>query len=534
MGLTLLFIEDEHRKKTRYEHEVTDAKRRAHAARVSWQGRRKSRKDGISTKTSLAKTRTDRAKSLSPTVFAGNSDPFSTWGIEITPQVNLMLTFLRDAVIPATFSTPFFRFCSRNPADTIDLTRERQSSIISHENARREWLSIVACLQDEGRALAALAVHVDKLPAAKKLCLAGSNSDFHTSLALRTRSMHLLHEKIKNDEAGDFTYSEAAIRHVLLLFRAEITASNRDAATLHGLMLRHLLEKASEQGNLPISLVMVCIAADADHAVKFISSTILDFDDWCVRTLSPVWHYKQTIFPPVPQEVHQGLSRTVDVEPLRSAMVEMRLQLYIGTKHASLFGDPSQSALILPLFITRSYVDKGRLINLCIRLINDTHSVDGALSRGRRYTQAALTLNSIFMLRSWGMAAELNGKDLKDVSPILMSHVRTYAKRMFACCTPMELAHYRDAHLWVLYGGAVWEHRQLFAKAKLGDDKAPTLAISYKQPQNWFSLRLAQFCKNHGVCTVEQLLEIESRFIQTDLLKPRPHTWFEHVIASIS
>lgn len=542
--MTLLFVLNQRFPKSRHERELLDAQCKSHAARIGHARRKRTpRKKGRKTlagKTTKPLVSTSSSDELTnvppPLILAGNSDPFSALALKVTPQVNFMLTFLRDVILPAVYNTPFFRSCSPDPSDIIDLVSSKKSNIISFHNARRDWLNQVSWLQDEGLALAALAVVSDLIPKIMTHASSWTKPSFYRSLHMRARSTQLLREKIDNDESHDFANSDQAMLHAFLLLRAEHSARNYEAVNIHGVTLRRMVERAVSEDRTKISFLVQCLVCVTEHSVKNMCRTVFDVDDWCLKIFEPVWDYTYSVFPKLPDCLYHGVSETVDIEPLRSAIAEIRCLLYFS-KHpfrASECYEGGPADLSFSLLCTRALVDLGRLVNLYLDLIDDTKPLCADLSLGRRHTQAGLALTTIFNLRSWGTCAILNGVDLRDASPTIMAHLWPCVQRMLSDCTPRERLHYRDAHLWILYSGSLWEHRQriLYAETANNITQSGVAWVTDSTPcRTKFTSCLVGFCNAYEINSLDKLQEIESTFVQTDLLQPHAAMWFEETIS---
>jgi hypothetical protein len=72
--------------------------------------------------------------------------------------------------------------------------------------------------------------------------------------------------------------------------------------------------------------------------------------------------------------------------------------------------------------------------------------------------------------------------------------------------------------MWVLYIGALYEKR-----LELAGKKPVHREISFRE-------LLVQEARASGVRTWEQMQAIERKFIQTDLLYPQGHTWFQDAL----
>jgi hypothetical protein len=201
-------------------------------------------------------------------------------------------------------------------------------------------------------------------------------------------------------------------------------------------------------------------------------------------------------------------------------MIENRLYIDIG-QHPFLGEDCCEGGpgeIVYAYSASRSLVDLGRLVNLYLDLVDHRSQYTKNMTIGRRFTQACLVLASMFAIRSICHSAVVMGVDIRDKSPIIMAHLRE-SFSLASCCMAAEKSHYREAHIWILYIGALYERRLQLANEN-PSDKA-----------NSFTQLLIREVQAAGITTWQQMQAIERRFMQTDLLRPQGHTWFEDVLA---
>ena len=90
-------------------------------------------------------------------LLKGNSDPFDTFAIAVTPGVNSLVAYIRDVAIPSIyFNRILCGYSSGRPTKALDLER---SPIISSPSALRNWQQVKYSLNDECAALACLGAY---------------------------------------------------------------------------------------------------------------------------------------------------------------------------------------------------------------------------------------------------------------------------------------------------------------------------------------------------------------------------------------
>jgi hypothetical protein len=128
-----------------------------------------------------------------PSFHKGNSDPFSVYAVEITPQVNELLRFYRDLFIPSVYHTG-------------------PDGWKTSKSANAEWQRRMDGLRDKGGALTFLARH------AQIASVATRNSRLSVeALAFTAKSTSVLRSRLAAELALDST----VYWHISLLWGSE-------------------------------------------------------------------------------------------------------------------------------------------------------------------------------------------------------------------------------------------------------------------------------------------------------------------------
>jgi hypothetical protein len=149
----------------------------------------------------------------------GNSDVFQAKAIEITPQTHEIMSFFKDCFLPASYGTDSGTWTQR-------LT------------AKEEWAESVACLNDKSCGLAFMLTYttvISKISPKKNTA---------KLLTLKSESFAALQANISGKHKTD---DIAVMTCVLFLFAAEAYAGNLAEATVHGKMLRQLIEQKTRK-----------------------------------------------------------------------------------------------------------------------------------------------------------------------------------------------------------------------------------------------------------------------------------------------
>lgn len=478
-----------------------------------------------------------------PLLLCGNSDPFKSTALTISPEINRVLSFMRDAILPAIYSTAILRQWSPDPSSQINLLSPPR--IISFQAAYGDWSQQVAFLHDEGMALAGLSAWTHLLPQLNAPQSTTNGFPMDGSL-MRAHSCALLRNRLQLEQDLR-SLTKDTVLHIFWLFRSEAISGCSKAACVHGDRLRIIVKHAFSSGTIGIQCLIQFLFVDVDLATACMERTIFDID-WFVEALTPLWVKGRSRLPPVGHQVQLGLSSTVEMQILvsqmtnstelfsnlehralsecsshcrwqREVMTENRLYIELG-RHPFSIPDCYKGGcgeVVYAYTASCSLVDLGRLVNLYQDLVDD-HSMHVAeMSLGRRYTQACLVLAAMFVIRSIGHSAMVMGTDIRDRSRVIMAHLNCCLPQAF-CYTASEGLRYGEAHLWAAYVGALYEKRLEFDSQ------------GHSETRRNFQAMLAHKALAMGITNWIQMQAIEQKFLQTDLLHPHGDVWFEDAL----
>jgi len=251
-----------------------------------------------------------------PALLCGNSDPFTTTPLVVTPELNRVLTFMRDAILPAIYSTEILRQWSANVSSPINLLA--QPRIISFQAAYGDWKQQVLCLHDEGMALAGLSAWCDLLPELDVSQTLVPSSSLRSSL-MRARSCALLAKRLQTEQ--DLRSLEKdSVLHIFWLFRSEAISGSKEAARVHGDQLRVIIKHAWANDVISIQSLIQFLFVDVDLATACMAKTMFDVEGWFFEVLQPLWLKAKSVLPPIDPQVYLGLSTTVEIEVLVSEL----------------------------------------------------------------------------------------------------------------------------------------------------------------------------------------------------------------------
>ncbi|KIX93252.1 uncharacterized protein Z520_11108 [Fonsecaea multimorphosa CBS 102226] len=513
------------------EQELEGAEIKAHAARISHQKRRWAKlQQQLLQKAELHEQSAVRVHSgqqpnrrVQPHyreiifVLHGSSDPFHACPVKITPEVNRIITYSRDVMLPNIFSPPFFRRLTVGGP-----------KIVNYENSKRvmggsSFLDSLKGFRDmnEGAALAWLCGHI---PGIVRLNSAQNTQQLSTArLKMRAKSLRLLRENLA-EHAQLSPESLAALRlHIRCLFETECMAGDTMAAKAHADILLRLPDPTTdERERIHHKLIMMFDATEL--ACKKLERTVIPFGNWTAKVHERLWDLASPYVPIPPIDVHNA-HPCVEVPAHRDAMVTLRYCLWIAetplpfeTAQEKLKAD-----LIFAWMATKTFHDLGNLINLYMDIMEEKISFR---SEGHRLTQACMVLTLIYESRKCVHEAIIeNGADVREASHVIMPRLAQDMAAAMEILSPVESVYYQEAYLWMLYAGALHEQRQK-GKMQRADSNIKLEPIE----EAWFTTTLAKHADLMKVTAWAAAKPILRRFLYDEHLGPDGHLWFEEVV----
>ncbi|KAJ9615124.1 hypothetical protein H2200_001198 [Cladophialophora chaetospira] len=242
--------------------------------------------------------------------FRGNSDPFICLPIEITPQVNQTLAFMRDGYFPNIFDkNKLVMRIGRQAFSPVSLGSEI-------------WQWSLKSIYDSGTAQACIATYLKIM--AGLASESGSLNATRLSLALATRSLNALRKSLQDVALpSDAGAPINLISHVYYLHRVSLHTRDHAATLIHSELLNKLVVKAVARGDIDHMILWYTALDSVDASTRFMSRTSFDHS-WFGRTCAPLWDMVERDLPEVPSEVFEGLSPNIQGEELRRAFLTSR------------------------------------------------------------------------------------------------------------------------------------------------------------------------------------------------------------------
>ena len=468
-------------------------------------------------------------------LLRGNSDPFNTSGITITPQINHILTFARDVCLPAFYFVDSLRDSSGASQPNRDVTNS--SGWISSPAARLGWQQVVDALSDKCTAMACLSTYLALMAA----CNINVSSATEASLKMRAGSSALLRQRLirhNNQTDPDVDAYRELLWQVFWHFYAEFFAGNMAAAQIHGKMLRQSCEDAAE-GVITEHFLDSVLFVDANMSTKYMTRPVLDIESWIPNTFSPIWSKIDPHVAAITKEDGSGFHRTVSAEPLHSIFLRIRQSLTLLRQSSESYTVDVDFNTLYYWLNSHGYVDAGLLIDRHLSILEKAATASGPTpmeSLGSLYTQSSLCVAALYLIRDVGHEIRINGIDIVDASSTITKHLHESLLQAHTNCTPDEHKEFLPAHLWCAWVGALAEQRQQLTatteqkaqpgggfkrQASLQQNSAPFDASSMQ-----FNAHLAELAQALGLLSWQQVSDVLQKFVYTDAAEPHGSRWF--------
>ncbi|OAL30899.1 hypothetical protein AYO20_08592 [Fonsecaea nubica] len=447
-------------------------------------------------------------------LLEGSSDPFNACPVKITPEVNRIITYARDVMLPNIFSPPFFRRLTVGGPKTVNY--ENSNRVIGGSS----FLHSMKRFRDmnEGAALAWLCGHI---PNIVRLNSSQTMQQLTTArLKMRAKSLRLLREGLTDHRQTSVESLTALRLHIRCLFETECMAGDTLAAKAHVDFLLRLPDPLTdEMERVQHTLVMMFDATEL--ACKKLERTVLPFGEWTAKAHARLWALACPYLPIPPIGIHNA-HPCVDIPDHREAMVRLRYCLWIAESPLPFktSQDRLKADMIFAWIATKTFHDLGNLMNLYVDIMEEKFIFQ---SEGQRLTQACMVLTLIYESRKRVHEATIeDGADIREASYVIMPRLARDMATAMEMLSPAEVVHYQEAYLWMLYAGALFEQRQN-SKTRRAN---PKVKIETTE-EPWFITTLVKHADQMHITTWEQAKAVLGRFVYDPHLEPDGHEWFE-------
>lgn len=454
----------------------------------------------------LARSQTYRALIVP---WKGNSDPFESTAVPITPRMHQAFEFLRDALIPTTH----FNDGTKKPPWSRNFLPAR--TVRKH----------VESMSDEWKALG------EMLPLSAALARLSGSQELHYRL---TKSKTKVLRRLQNEIAA---HQDAQIRdHVIgltrTLFAAATFENNFAEARLHGIALRRLLyQKSGIEGieSIDSSIIWSTLYYDAQIAHSKLDRSIFDVEVWAPFALQTAAKPVFEFFAPLRDKLGDMLDPDLNSTPLlKDICIDFHQIVWLWQQSEPLSSSIDGQTMNLYATYTHNILQL-RLSNHFVQLRDDDIAVgrtSNDLKHISTYTEAALTLSLIAYLALFVGNPRIGGQYMWPRVRLFISQLHIYLQRASKQQHYTRFSEQIDhvygggsVLLFAYWVGATWEHNDAFITA----DVAPW----------WFSRRFAQLARILGLHDWESVRTVLDCFVPSRFARPRGEGWVDDVFLNI-
>ncbi|KIX99378.1 uncharacterized protein Z520_04954 [Fonsecaea multimorphosa CBS 102226] len=377
----------------------------------------------------------------------GNSDPFNAYPVKIDPQVNELIAFYRDYLLPAQYHVP-------------------STAWVSSANARLDWSICTSTLQEpaSGNAFIARSATVAAVlnPALRTL-----------AMRYRLRSIQELRSRLRDNV--DQTYGDVNVLQIIMLQKADIVDKNLSAAAAHANILQNMFQEQQKRNHtVNFTLLQYALWSHTQISSMFMAPLAFDVNPggWVVTTMRPLWDAALQQLRELPQwtyhrdNAERCLDPSVEGEELKAFFVSRRTTLQTWLLYG-LSGRPTPPLIMLWL-TTTACLQQGRMLKHYIRAVHEAKESASLSSREGGggcsaapveywYTQQYLILAEFLWTHHLSYKVEVGGIDLFDMVPTQLKNLRAALQNAEDAGPgpgPRHSSKYRNARLWALFIGA--------------------------------------------------------------------------------
>lgn len=511
---------------------------RAFAARVAHQRTldAQSKEPSTGKKHSSTSNDTDQQPHGTIIVWRGNSDPFRSQKLEITPRLNELLKFLDDVWIPAAqirLPSPFppavrSCFCTERMLQPFDATNDN-ALIVS------DLLPIASALASLTGSLE-LEQHRVKLKA-RAIAQLRSRLDFTHGTKYpdqRKRRLKLAPKALMPTADTDIvvgwdpSIDIVAIDLTRSLFVASVNECNNVEAEAHGKMLQWLLQRRSDQqGFVGIQVDELCLALGYDlvRSQLTLTPSIFDVDEWVPACLASQKIAVVDELAPFRQHILNRLDPSIKDTPLERVFLGTYQCFKIWTKA----DDPTSD------FGPDQFWNYVTLSNLLVQLQTTNYSLEVdeilrsptstfSLSRRDRVSwllQACLAYSVLLWqltnLMDLRIAEQPYWPRGTIVSSALRKHLQEYHSVVASTAKFCEIEH-ENALLFAYWTGATWYRKTAKSNLEIGSC--------------FFHRGLFNLSAMKGLQCSEDVKAVVETFLPSIHMRPRDWDWLDDFLAS--
>jgi hypothetical protein len=459
-------------------------------------------------------------------LFRGNSDPFCAFAVTVTPEVNRLISFLRDNVLPATFLGNLFRGAVSPTSSS--LPRPSSGSSYNEPGTLRAWRMEQTNLQDECIAYARLALYASMM----NTVAPDHRSTTLTALHMRARSAGVLLSRLKDGRKTmpDDLVTASILPHLVYLFAADCQGDNIDAAAIHA----RLLTYAFEQGHWTMHWLMMTLLHDIDFANRHGQRLFIDVDHWCPKALGPTMARMQQALPPFRDRAGFENPDPGITYPPYKAIWHRRVskEAYPG----QVLESPLLGNMAYTYSAMTGFIELGQLHNMALDLMEGrvftTDEAGRRIDHEERCSQAALAIVLAYFGRRLGHECVINGVDVWDAERAWRRRLRTAVEGAWPAHAEQDLR--KNVRLWVLYVGAMDEQVVRYWKNGMQVHSCDSLndACLHDTEGTWFLRQLRSLALLMKVTSWEKMQAVRAKFSTIKGLVADGSWWYDNLLDS--
>lgn len=460
--------------------------------------------------------RTTLERRLPTSMLSGYSDPFNAQGIVITPRINRLITFIRDAYLPSVYLTPHSRRCTQNCPK--DVTMANCGNLLGGPSAIRNWQTLQEGFSSEGGGSAWISSWI---PLIVQLAAPSEAREWQViGLKLRAHSIEALRKYLSQRQNQTDPLPMSVALHVTWLFKADCGTGDPTSAIAHVRLLCTLVESMPtflQQTQLLVTVLF----NDVEMATATMRKTLFDLDQWVSKRLTPVWTLGEAYLPEVPEE-YKDLHDSVQTGSVRSVALRLRRCLLFDRAPIAIQDAESVriGSIVYAWMGSHNLYGVGILMNAHMDLVENEES---NLTAAQRLTEAAIALTMLQLLRKSMHTAVIDGIDRRDLSSVIIPRLRSTLEKAMSLSNPEDRSHYREAYLWMFHTGAQSEQSRERA-GTTGFGKSPF------HRERWFSDKFVEQARLLNVTTWQEVESVLVKFVFNPYLEPCLETWFQETI----
>lgn len=448
----------------------------------------------------------------------GQSDPFDSFPLKVTAEINRVMTFARDFYLPMVALPRRFR-------ENIKRRESRSLQVCTEHAVRKrtieQWITIASSSGEAVHAFFAFyAVCLDQmLPDERR------DSMHRTALVLKGKLLQAVQLAMNRHKEG-LPVSDVLVQRIVYLFIIDCCERNRDAAAVHARVLELMLTKLQDPV-ISFHLFVEALFYDAELASFLLQPTLLNHKHWYNTKLKPFWENNKNDLQcdtPV-ADIHTSITHP----DIRQAILRTRrgFAIHNGQLLETIAEGEVDTSRLYAWWSDGVVHDTAVTVNLALSLSADSSSpnpLESTVPQNR--LTAALAFTTFCTVRKYrreGIHDDV-ALDVQDFSEVLAPALQGYVQNELDDTAPAK--HDRDeqeALYWMLFTGTLYEQTICRHHQRL---RQGSEAVAY-----WFTPKLREQAHLLGLTRWVDAQGLLQRFVlQADWLDPHPDEWYEQVV----